>query len=142
MGLTKGKMAPILLAAIVISFVIFSYNPNPVEEPVIGALHYSPEVCENVDFEITKIDCGDGKMVVHLLNTGSVELNDTFLVIISTEKMQAFVGSSLETVLKPAQVSSMQIHVGDVEGTVNRMEMVFQPCPFSTKVLENLSIEC
>jgi hypothetical protein len=142
MGFTKGKMTLILLAAIVISFIVFSYNSNLAEPPVFGALHSSPEVCENVDFEITKIDCDDGKMKVHLINTGSVDLNDTFLVIISTEKMQAFVGSSLDSAIRPYQVSSMSVYVRDIEGAVNRMEVVFQPCPFSTKILDNLSIKC
>jgi len=136
----KNKMILLLLAIFLIFFAFFLYRYKPVEEG--GAIHYSPEICKKVEFEITKIECEDKKMKISLFNAGSINLNDTFLVIISTEKMQAFVGSSLEKILKPNQISSLTIDMRRIEGAVNRMEIVFQPCPFSTKVLENLAIEC
>jgi len=129
----------ILFIFLLILLIFFFYKPKSVGES--GAIRYPSEICKEVEFNITEIECGKEEMKIYLSNIGSIDLNDSFLVIVSTEKMQAFIGSSLG-ILESNQTSALTIDMKKIEGIINRIEIVFQPCPFSTKIMKNLNIRC
>jgi hypothetical protein len=132
------NLVAIAISILAIYFLFFLYKPQAkVEEPIF----YSSEECKKVDFDIKEISCSRGVIKMFITNTGSIELNGTFLTIINTPDVQAFIGGSMEDILKINQTLPVYFDFGKTD-VINRIEIVFQPCPFSNKVFENISISC
>jgi|YelNatPaOPRAMG01_1025707.scaffolds.fasta_scaffold16054_3 hypothetical protein len=134
-----ANLAAILICSIMIYFIFFSPKTQHevIEEPIL----YSSDECKKVDFDVTNVSCEHRTIKMFITNKGEIDLNGTFLGIITTPNLQAFIGASTEKVLKINQTLPLFLDFGK-EDLINRIEIVFQPCPFSTKVIENLNIKC
>ena len=64
-----------------------------------------------------------------------------FLAIVYTPSLQAFLGGGTEKIIQPNEIAVVLFDFGKSD-TIKRMEVVFQPCPFSTQVLEDLDVKC
>lgn len=144
------KITVVIISVLIIYFVVNIFyfyqrlkgeiNISPKKELAQRA-NYSLEDCKKVDFEIKDIICENRKVKILLFNSGDIDLQGDFLGIIYTPEVQAFIGGSTEKPLKVNQTSKLILDFGK-SGVINRIEVVFQPCPFSTKIIENLALSC
>jgi len=93
-----ANLAAILICSIMIYFIFFSPKTQHevIEEPIL----YSSDECKKVDFDVTNVSCEHRTIKMFITNKGEIDLNGTFLGIITTPNLQAFIGASTEKVLK------------------------------------------
>ena len=130
----------ILLFIISVLLILFS-------KPKINVMQlperrvYSKEECKKVDFEIENIKCFNKTMIVKIKNTGNISIDDDFVGVFHSPNMLVLVGGAGSGNISINKSSSIYFNIGkSVE--IKKIEIVFQPCPFATKVIENISIEC
>ena len=103
---------------------------------------YTEEDCKKIGFNVDIVDCRAGLFRLALSNVGEISLNGTWLAIISTDKMQALIANDTERPLGAGGTAQLFIHAQKLSGAVNKLEVVFQPCPFAVIVKENLDMAC
>jgi hypothetical protein len=129
----------ILLAYFLVNILYF-YQKNK-ERVIISIANYTLEDCKKVNFKINKIICENKTIKVSIFNSGNIELIGDFLGIIYTPNFEALIGTSPKESIKINQTSVLTFDLGK-SALVKKIEIVFQPCSFSTKLIENLSIQC
>jgi hypothetical protein len=145
MKIKKIIILLVSILAIYLAFNIFYFYQKKeakVEVPIHALrINYTLEDCKKVNFEIGEITCENGVIKASIFNSGNIELIGDFLGIIYTPNLQAMIGTSPKEPIKINQTSILAFDFGKGD-LINRVEIVFQPCPFSTKVIENLNIKC
>jgi len=121
--------------------ILIFFAPKKPSLPQVQRRNYTVEECNQVNFEIEKVSCENKILKVWIKNVGNVELQGDFLAIVYTPNLQAFLGGAAEKIIKPNERAVVFFDFGKSD-VIKRMEIVFQPCPFSTKVLENLNFQC
>ena len=134
-----ANLAAIFICLMMIYFIFFSLKlQHQVTEEQI---FYSSDECKKVDFDVANISCEHKTIKMFITNKGEIDLNGTFLAIITTPNLQAFIGASTGRILRVNQTLPLFVNF-EKEDLINRIEIVFQPCPFSTKLIENLNVSC
>lgn len=137
----KSKKSKIILISIIGAsiFILLSSRYPQKEVPTGG---FTSGQCEKASFEINSINCENNLFEIELENTGGIDLDGSFLTIISTDKMQALIANDTEHPLDMGDSAILFIHGRKLAGTISRIEVGFQPCPFAVAVKENLAMAC
>lgn len=146
----KNFLGMCLILLIVLYFAIFSlFSPKfeeslpPEKKEEIFERNYSPEECKKVKFDIKDVSCEEKILRLDIFNSGGIILSSPFLGIIRTATgMEILIANSTETPLEINQTLPLIFKLKKLEGKINRIELVFQPCPFSTQLIENLNLSC
>jgi hypothetical protein len=134
-----SNLAVIFICSLIIYFLFFFPKPQPENEE--KTVVYSSDDCKKVDFDVMNVSCDKGIIKIFIANKGGIELNGTFLAIIDTPNLQAFIGGSGERTLDVNKTQPVYFDFGKSD-VITRIEIIFQPCPFSTKIIENPNIRC
>ena len=139
--LKNYKTLAFLMTVLAFIGLLIFLAPRKPSLPKVPRRNYTIEECNQVNFEVEKVSCEDRILKVWVKNVGKIELQGDFLAIVYTPNLQAFLGGAAKKVIKPNETAIVFFDFGKSD-VIKRMEIVFQPCPFSTKVLENLNLQC
>jgi|GEM_PF-2755509 len=131
----------LMLIFVFIGVLIFLTPKKSSLYEIIIRRDYVSEECYQVDFEVEKLTCENKVIKAWIKNVGKIGMKGDFLAIVYTPHLQALLGGEAEKTIEPNETALVLFDFGKSD-IIKRIEIVFQPCPFSTKVLENLNIKC
>jgi len=117
-------------------FVLFFQYPEQT------ATEFTPEMCGKVDFEIESISCSNNIFEIKLKNAGEVSLDGSFLTLITTENMWAYVANDTDKPIRAGSQGNLIIDAENMEGVVRRIQISFQDCPEAQTEKEGLNLTC
>jgi len=135
MKISNQKIFVGTLATLIIIIFLF-------QQPQLTSTEFTPDRCDDVSFSIESIDCSNSIFEIKLKNMGDVDLDGSFLAVVTTNEMFAYIANDVEIPISPNEAGNLIMDAEDLEGIVRRMQISFQECPDVQQIKEELNLVC